>query len=228
MSERLRVGWPVLVVLLVVLAGFAFVAYRTFEGPLGSDRRPEPARSPGEPETWVHHAWVEDAGPPPASIEGRRIPAIPPGMSEAAHDQAYDPQRWAMLRQFRIGPGDAGVELPFEPMERAASITQLEGALPFGEDARCTARLLPARSGRYDCLVRVICDGHVIYPNPTQTAGYVDCEVDDEGRPLRAEDVGHTAVDGDPRLRVDLTTSEMTVSDAGDGVDAFTVRLRLR
>lgn len=222
MSER-RIGWPVLAVLLLFFAGFAYVAWRAHERALGPARGPVPAAPPPDAApTWVHHAWTEDAGaslavPPPAASPGGGI----------ARDAVYDPQRAAMLRELGIPGADAGAALPFEPVERAARITSLRGTLPFDERATCAARVLPARSGAFNCLVRVVCDGHVVYPNPTQTAGYVTCALDAEGRPVLVEDEGHTALDGDPRVRFDLARGELVVSDAGDRVASFRLTLRV-
>lgn len=227
MSEPRRVGWPLVLTLLVLLAGFAYFAWQTREGYLEAlaPRRGAAPPAPDAGTSWVHHAWVVDAGPADAP---RTIPARPEGIAPEALDGVYDPQRWAMLRELGVVDGDAGGALPFAPLERVATVAELRGRLPFGEDVTCDARVLPARSGRFNCLVRVVCDGHVVYPNPTQTAGYVECALDAEGRPVRAEDVGHSALDGDPRLRFDLEAGELVVSDAGDGVDRFRLTLRLR
>ena len=88
-------------------------------------------------------------------------------------------------------------------------------------------RVLPVQTYAFNCLVRVMCEGRVLYPNPEQTAGYAPCEVED-GRPLRAVDDGHTAADGDPLVRVDVQAGTVTVEDRGDGVDAYRATLRMR
>jgi hypothetical protein len=169
----------------------------------------------------VHHAWTDDAG--------AALPPLPlPSPAGLARDAAYDPQRAAMLRELGIPGADAGAALPFEPIERAARITALRGTLPFDERATCQARVLPARSGAFNCLVRVVCDGHVVYPNPAQTAGYSTCALDADGRPTRAQDGDPTALDGDPRVRVDLPRDEVVVSDDGDRVASFRLTLGLR
>ncbi|MCA9610859.1 MAG: hypothetical protein KC619_34925 [Myxococcales bacterium] len=229
MSERRRVGWGVVLALLVVLAGTAYVAWQTHEGFLASlepHRGPPAPPAPDAATTYVHHSWVVDAGPPAPTP--RTIPATPEGIDPAALDEVYDPQRWAMLREFHAVDGDAGASLPFAPIEREAQVAERQGLIPVEEGATCRVRVLPARNSQFNCLARVICGGRVVYPNPTQTAGYVACELDAEGAPVRAEDVGHSALDGDPRLRFDLASGEVVVSDAGDGVDRFRLTLRLR
>ena len=132
-----------------------------------------------------------------------------------------------MVRAFGLA-GDAGDALPCAPIERSARITSLRGRLPFGRTAACDVRVLPVRSGAFDCLARVRCDGHVVYPNPTQTAGYVRCQLaGGEGGPMWLLDEGHTALDGDPRLRIELGAGAVVVSDEGDGVSPFEVTLRI-
>lgn len=229
MSEPRRAGRWTVVALLVVLAVGAYVAWRTHEGFLASvepHRGPPAPPAPDAAASYVHHSWVVDAGPAPPAP--RTIPATPEGLDPAALDEVYDPQRWAMLREFHAIDGDAGGALPFAPIEREAEVAERRGLLPVEEGAVCRVRVLPARNSRFNCLARVICGDRIVYPNPTQTAGYVECELDAEGRPVRADDVGHSALDGDPRLRFDLERGEAVVSDAGDGVDRFRLTLRLR
>ncbi|HJL15791.1 MAG TPA: hypothetical protein RMH99_09050 [Sandaracinaceae bacterium LLY-WYZ-13_1] len=221
-------GWPALVALLLFFVGAAVLVMRSHDGtvaPRPDDRgaivgrvEPSPEATPGD--TWRHHAWAGDGGPSAPRPTGPR-PADPRGQ-----DRVYDPQRTAMMRAF--GPeGDGGVALPFSPITRRARIVEHEGAVPGDPDAACEVRVLPARSGRYDCLARVMCGGEVLYPNPSQTAGYVTCALDDEGTPTGLRDRGHSAVDGDPRIELDLTGGTATVRDLGDGVEPYRAELRL-
>ena len=216
--DRKRVGWPVLVALLVALALAAIVVWRADLGapPItgGAEIGAVSAEvAPTDADTWQHHAWVIDGGAP----TGERV--APPTDST----RGYDPQRTAMERAFGSRT-DGG--LPFAPTTRAARVVRREGAFPADAGASCEVRVLPARSGRFDCLVRVTCGGAVIYPNPSQTAGYNTCELVD-GAPVRVDDRGPTAVDGDPRIILDLRAGTVEVDDAGDGVDAFRATLRL-
>jgi hypothetical protein len=221
----------VLLVLLAFFAGAAYLVARLHEDAMAVDepgppivgRVPE-ARARDGGGTWRRHRW-SGADAPPAPIGGPANdgprPADPRG-----HDRLYDPQRTAMSRSFGRD-GDAGAALPFAPVTRAARIVRHEGALAVPPDAACEVRVLPVRSGRFNCLVRVLCGGEVLYPNPSQTAGYVPCTLED-GAPLAAEDRGHTALDGDPRVRLDLREGTVTVEDRGDGVAAFSATLRIR
>lgn len=229
MPQR-RATLPVLLLLLVFLAGSGYLVYSaqkgaqrgdrgdvSFAGVLDSDEVEEPG---GE---WRHYDWGAAAGaersPGSAPLRDGRIPPGP------ADDEVWDPQMDAMRGSYRFD-GDAGVALPFDPTQRGARVVASEGALPVSPDARCQLRVLPVQAGGFNCLVRVICDGQVLYPNPTQTAGYAPCEVEN-GQPISAVDDGHTAADGDPLVRVDLRAGTVTVEDRGDGVDAYRATLRI-
>lgn len=215
-----RVGWPLLVVLLGVLATIAYFVVRlgeTDDDPSDPTPGMRSVRARGEASEPLH-AWTEEAGTTP---EGPA--AADPGRS----DQVYDPQRSRMLRSFAMEGGDAGARLPFEGVELAARITASSGESGVADDAACALRVLPVSDAGFNCLIRVMCAGHVLYPNPSQTAGYVDCVVVG-GRVVRAEDLGRTAVDGDPRLRLDLERGTVIVEDDGDGVERFSLSLRVQ
>ena len=227
-----RVTLPVLVVLLAFVVGAAYLVYRANEGPMGDARgaldeeldADAIAEVEGEgSDGWWHHEWTgpgEGAERPPGPPPGRDE-RIPPG---EVNDE-FDPQMWAMRRSFHI-EDDAGVPLPFEPMQREARIVDSEGTLGVSPNARCNVRVLPVQTQAFNCLVRVVCDGHVLYPNPTQTAGYVPCELEGT-RPVSARDDGHSALDGDPLIELDLRAGTVTVEDRGDGVEPFRATLRL-
>lgn len=224
MPNSRRPTLSVLLVLLVFLGGASYLVYRGQGGaravaPSIEEEQRSMARAGGDP--WRHHDWgaLPLEAPPPS--------VGPDGLIEAApvDDAVYDPQMSAMRESFPPA-GDAGVGLPFAPMQHPARVVNSEGALPVSPDASCEVRVLPVHAGGFNCLVRVRCDGRVLYPNPSQTAGYVPCEVED-GAPVRAVDDGHTAADGDPLVRLDLRAGTVTVEDRGDGVRAFSATLRL-
>ncbi len=228
-----RVSLPVVVVLLAFLAGAGYFVYRqTDEPPPRSDLVADELDADSVPDVegegedgWRHHEWRdpgENAEQPPGPTPTRdgRIP------SDNVDDEHYDPQMAAMRRSFRIEQ-DAGVPLPFNPTERRATLVSTTGTPPVSGNASCDVRVLPVQTRDFNCLVRVVCDGHVLYPNPTQTAGYVPCEIED-GQPVSAVDDGHTAADGDPLIRLDLREHTVTIEDMGDGVAPFSATLRVR
>lgn len=212
-SER-KIGLPVLVVLLLFLAGSAYLVMRVHEDTVSSERlggrvaldagRDVDAATGG----WVHHDWTRDAGPTAAT----------------AARVAHDPQREAMQTSFAA---DAGVEPPFEPIERELTLFSVRGEPPLGAtEEPCRLRVLPVRVGEYDCAVRVTCSGRVLYPNPAQTAGYNHCEREGDAV-RRVDDQGATGEDGDPMLSLDLGRGRLTVRDRGEGRGTFTARFRV-
>lgn len=135
-----------------------------------------------------------------------------------------DPQMFASRRS--EGPPDAGVRHPFAPMLRTGHISTTGGDAPVAVGATCDVRVLPVRARAFNCLVRVMCDGVVLYPNQTETAGYAPCDLE-SGLPVRAEDSGQTHSDGDPTLDVDLPARRVVVTDSGPGVPSFEATVRL-
>lgn len=224
MPNSRRPTLSVLLILLAFLGGASYLVYRA-QGdsraapPSRDDERSTNANAGGG--TWRHHDW---SGP---SVEAPPARVGSDGLIQAApvSDDVYDPQAAAMRRSFP-SDGDAGVGLPFPPVEHGARIVSAEGALPVSRNARCEVRVLPVHAGGFNCLVRVLCDGRVLYPNQSQTAGYVPCDVED-GAPIRAVDDGHSAADGDPLVRLDLRAGAITVEDRGDGVEAFRATLQV-
>lgn len=228
-----RATIPVLLLLLAFLAGSGYLVYSSQEG-AGRDEGSGDvslagAIDPGETEEgvgWRHHDWGIGAradhpqGPAPMRHDG----LIPPG---PADDEVWDPQMDAMRHSYRFEGDAGGVALPFDPTNRRARVIDSDGVLPVAPNASCEVRVLPVEAGGFNCLVRVICDGRVLYPNPTQTAGYAPCEVEN-GQPISALDDGHTAADGDPLVRLDMRAGTVTVEDRGDGVDAYRATLQIR
>lgn len=180
-----------------------------------SDRRLQRAdrSSAGRGGGYVRHDWGRE------SDLNRRMSLHLPGPSfwrDAASGgvPGNDPQLGAMWRSFHSmsGPDGEAPELPFEPMAHRAELLESEGDVNASPTS-CDVRVLPVQSGSFNCVVRVMCDGRVLYPNPSQTAGYVGCEVDDEGRPIRAVDSGNSRSDGDPLVSLDLENGTVTVED---------------
>lgn len=228
MQRDRRVTFPVLLVLLLFFGGAAYLVWHAHEDAVSADdgaRVSEVdddgfAYDPMAPGAWRQHDWAR--GGDPSGSGTWESGAVTIGAGEATEE--YDPQTWAMRRSFPMD-GDAGVaRLPFTPVTRSAQIVESEGSVAAG--ASCQVRVLPVQTGEFNCLVRVICDGRILYPNPTQTAGYAPCEVEN-GRAVTALDEGHTAADGDPLVRVDLREGLITVEDRGDGVAPFRATLRV-
>ncbi len=119
--------------------------------------------------------------------------------------------------------GGAGT---FGAVTRRGRVAQVEGDAPVRAGATCDVRVLPVAAGGFNCLVRVICDGALLYPNPAQTAGYVACELGPAG-PTFAADDGVSATDGDPRLTFDARAERVVVGDGGDGTAEYLATITL-
>lgn len=170
---------------------------------------PQPAwRGPSEGRRhWTGAAWSADPEDGPSWAEGPTRPR--PG------DDDQDPQVRAMHRS--MGGADSGVDPEFWPTTRTGRLARVSGELPVPEGATCEVRVLPVRTHRFNCLIKVSCDGVVIYPEPELHAGYVSCDLAG-GVPKRAVDDGVSGEDGDPTVDFDLDGRRVVISDArGDG-----------
>jgi hypothetical protein len=175
---------------------------------------------------YEHHDWSRET-----ELQ-RRMALGLPGPSfwreaEAGRLPRHDPQLLAMWRSFRHEAADGEApELPFEPTATRARLVDAEGEVAASASS-CDVRVLPVRSHAFNCVVRVTCDGEVLYPDARQRAGYVPCEIED-GRPVRAVDTGHTSRDGDPLVSVDLRAGTVTVEDRDEtGASRYRATLRL-
>lgn len=184
---------------------------------------PSRARSAGG---YVRHDWSTES-----ELSRRVALGLPqPGFwrDPPQHVLEHDPQLAAMWRSFQSmrDPEAESPPLPFEPTAHRAQLVDAEGAVSTNPTS-CDVRVLPVESAPFNCLVRVTCDGAILYPNERQDAGYVPCDVQD-GRPIRALDDGQTDRDGDPLVDLDLAGGTVTVEDyAPDGQRRYRATLRI-
>lgn len=175
---------------------------------------------------YEHHDWSAE------SELSRRIALGLPQASfwrePPARELEQDPQLAAMYRSFqsrRDAESDAP-PLPFEPLAHRADLIEAEGELSMSPTS-CDVRVLPVDSSGFNCLVRVMCDGAVLYPHPGQDAGYVPCDLEN-GRPVRALDGMYSDRDGDPSVDLDLARGTVTVEEFGpDGQRRYRATLRI-
>lgn len=189
-------------------------------------RRPAATASHGGG-AYVHHDWGQETD------LSRALALHLPGPTfwqdaRAGRVRPEDPQLLAMWRSFHgLAEGDAAPPLPFEPTAHRAELVEASGDVANGPTS-CDVRVLPVSSGEFTCVVRVMCDGRVLYPNAAQTAGYVSCEMRD-GRPIRAVDSGFTARDGDPLVDLDLERGTVRVEEYdAEGQPTYSATLRIQ
>ncbi|MCB9597950.1 MAG: hypothetical protein H6719_34860 [Sandaracinaceae bacterium] len=177
---------------------------------------------------WVHHDWGTE------TELSRALTLHLPGPTfwRDAVDRGVppeDPQLLAMWRSFHGLAQEYGEAppLPFEPTAHRAELVDATGDVASSPTS-CDVRVLPVASGEFTCVVRVMCDGRVLYPNATQTAGYVRCEIED-GQPVRALDSGFSARDGDPLVDLDLARGTVRVEEYDEaGQPTYSATLRIQ
>jgi hypothetical protein len=167
------------------------------------------------------HHWSE---PDPGGEAYYGHAADPRAVVDQRDPDAPDPQLDAMERW--LGPRDGGVPMHFNPTYEVGEIAHIEG-IALEPGTSCDVRVLPIETYSFSCLIRVTCDGLVLYPDPDQSAGYVECDVED-GQPMAAIDDGYTHADGDPTVSFDRRRLRVTVSDDGPGVPNFRAEIELR
>lgn len=177
---------------------------------------------------YVHHAWGEES-----ELTQQLALHLPgPTFWRDAVERGVprdDPQMMAMWRSFHGLAPEYGGEppLPFEPTAHRAELVDATGDAANTVDS-CDVRVLPVASGSFSCVVRVMCDGRVLYPDSRQNAGYVRCEIED-GQPVRAVDSGSTARDGDPLVDLDLQNGTVRVEEYdASGEPTFSATLRIQ
>ncbi|MBX3275821.1 MAG: hypothetical protein KF729_36525 [Sandaracinaceae bacterium] len=176
---------------------------------------------------WTHHDWSQETELSRATA--LNLPGPTFWREAAAGGRAGDPQLLAMWRSFHHLAPEHGETppLPFEPTAHRAELVEATGDASRTPSS-CDVRVLPVATSEFSCVVRVMCDGRVLYPNPSQTAGYVRCDVEN-GRPVRAVDSGFTANDGDPAVDLDLARGTVRVEEYdAEGRPTYSATLRIQ
>ena len=213
--------WPLVVALFAALGTAALLVF-------GVDRLfTHEARATGRAARLQASADAPaiDAPPPTRTPRARRRerarrndaprPFDPAVAASAAADASNEPDPQLQRSRASAGSLDGGAG-SFSGVTHRGRVAQVQGDAPVRAGASCDVRVLPVSAGGFNCLVRVICDGTLLYPNPDQSAGFVTCQVDASG-PTTAEDRGYTSQDGDPLLTFDAPSQRIVVGDGGDG-----------
>ena len=164
--------------------------------------------------TWHGQAETPRASDPAVDRVVARAPDAP------------DPQ--LERSQATTGGVDGGVG-SFGVVAYRGHVASVQGDSPVRPGAACDVRVLPVASGGFNCLVRVICEGSLLYPNPDETAGYVSCTVDSGvgSGPTYAADQMPSGNDGDPRLTFDTSQQRVLVGDGGEGMRDYLATITL-
>ncbi|MFK7985544.1 MAG: hypothetical protein AB8I08_05895 [Sandaracinaceae bacterium] len=200
---RRRLGWPGLVVLLLALAAALTWLIVTEERADSSDVIPRGPYIGALPEVLSPTGAVDAAAPSLA------WPATPRAADPTGRDAVYDPHRADSEADFPV-VGDGGTVAPFAPVVWVARVEASPGAPAV--DTPCEVRVLPVNQPPFNCVARVMCAGEVLYPNPSQSRGYLVCEIR-ESAVLRASD--RLESDGDPQLELDIAARRAEVEGEG-------------
>lgn len=113
-----------------------------------------------------------------------------------------------------------------EELSAELLLRSVEGPAPVQARPRpsCTLRIRPELAEeRLNCRVLLRCEGELLYG--ADTTGFSRCELDDEGRLIRATDPVATT-DGDPELHFDREAGTLTLRDE-PAAGAWTARFAL-
>ncbi len=201
----------------LVYGGYALRDAIVGHGPGPAEAGAEPAQEPPGLAEWFFGDAPRER--PNNWREVRRSPFVHAPLAE------NDPQTLASRRSYG-DRGDSSVP-PFYPTARVAHVVTSDGNSGVSVGSQCEVRVLPVLTSSFNCLVRVKCDGVILYPDASQEAGYAPCDALN-GSPVRAHDGMFTGADGDPLLDFDVETGRVVISD-GDTPESprFTAVLQL-
>jgi hypothetical protein len=212
--------WPLAVALLAALGAAALVLVgvgRLFTHAPRTEATSAPLRASGEAPALASPQAARRARAARRERPSERGTARPfdPAVAaaQAAAAAPYDPQLARSRETTGHLDGGAGT---FSGVTHRGRVAQVEGDAPVRAGATCDVRVLPVAAGGFNCLVRVECDGALLYPDPLEGAGFVSCQVDASG-PITAADRSFTGQDGDPLLTFDAPSQRVVVGDGGEG-----------
>lgn len=123
-------------------------------------------------------------------------------------------EQWSEPREGEPLLAESARALAFdEELSAELVLRSVQGAAPLRARPRpsCTLRVQPELDeAPNNCRVLVRCEGELLYG--ADTTGYARCEVDDEGRVVRATDPS-ARTDGDPELHFDREAGTLRLRD---------------
>jgi hypothetical protein len=194
--------------ILVLVGALGVLALIVFDATQGQpDARPreeESARS-----TWLGVLEPFRAAPGvPARETPRQVAPSGLGTHATAVARDDDPQMRAFHRSY-ASEADAGLRQPFSIAYHRGTLVSARGTA-VRPGASCEVRVLPVQSYEFNCLVRVMCDDVVIYPDDALRAGYAPCEVHGSEAVSAVDD---SSTDGDRELELDVRRRSVVVGE---------------
>jgi hypothetical protein len=133
-----------------------------------------------------------------------------------------DPQMQAFERSYTTA-ADAGVRQPFSIAYHRGTLVSASGTA-VRPGASCEVRVLPVQSYSFNCLVRVMCDDVVIYPDDALRAGYAPCEVQGSEAISAVDD---SSTDGDREIDLDVRGRTVVIQEHLGDQEVLTARVVL-
>ena len=194
---------------ILVLAGALGLVGLIVFGAFAADRRSHTPTAAGDRETRVGvlEPWL---GGPRERGPGAPRHVTPSGLGTYATGVAHedDPQMQAFERSYATAE-DAGVRQPFSIAYHRGTLVSASGT-DVRPGASCEVRVLPVDSYSFNCLVRVMCDDVVIYPDDALRAGYAPCEVQGSEAVSAVDD---SSTDGDREIDLDVRGRSVVVEE---------------
>ena len=156
--------------------------------------------------------WMGLRGGPSTTQEETPLSSVPRtglGAYATGVQDEDDPQMQAFHQSYR-NETDAGISQPFSIAYHRGTLVSTSGVAGLSAGALCEVRVLPVTSFSFNCLLRVTCDGVVLYPDEALQAGYAPCEVE-SGRVISAVD--NSSRDGDREIDVNTRTHMVNVRE---------------
>ena len=156
--------------------------------------------------------WMGLSGTTPVHHEETPLITIPRGgLGTYAHgvQDEDDPQMRAFHQSYR-GDEDAGVSQPFSIAYHRGTLLSTSGVAGLNAGAPCEVRVLPVMAAGYNCLLRVMCNDVIVYPDEGMQAGYAPCEVE-AGQVVSAID--NSSSDGDREIDLNTRTRVVRVNE---------------
>jgi hypothetical protein len=207
---------------ILVLVGALGLVGLIVAGAGARDPRPSVQSSPEARETTVGvlDRWL--GGPSAQPREPRHV--TPTGLGTYATGVAHedDPQMQAFERSYTTAE-DAGVRQPFSIAYHRGTLVSASGTA-VRPGASCEVRVLPVQSYSFNCLVRVMCDDVVIYPDDALRAGYAPCEVQGSEAISAVDD---SSTDGDREIDLDVRARSVVIEEHLGDEEVLTARVVL-
>lgn len=171
--------------------------------------------------------WMGLSGNTPEHPD--ELPTLPVpriGLGTYAHgvEGEDDPQMQAFHQSYR-GEVDAGISQPFSIAYHRGTLLSTSGVAGLNAGAPCEVRVLPVMAVGYNCLLRVMCNDVVVYPDARMQAGYAPCEVEG-GQVVSAVD--NSSSDGDREIDLNTRTRSVSVNEVdADARAVMSLRIQL-